>query len=316
MDNKTKLTVIGAGPAGLSAAAAAAERGVKHVTIIDRHPQPGGLLPQCTHKGFGLKKYGEELTGPEYAQRLIHRAIEAGVKFRLNEEVTNLVIASEAKQSTAAISGEKSITILATGCRERPIGALPITGTRPAGIFTAGAAQHMINISGLTVGKRAVILGAGDIGMIVARLLVQKGTEVVCVAEQNDKPSGIAKYNRECLDAYKIPLLTNTTITKVEGETRLESVTLSDKTKIPCDTLIISAGLIPERELLSDTGFVIAGSDPQSLTSNTQRSRVKPGMTKDVIICGNAKKILTYADDIAGDGERAGNEAADIIITH
>jgi thioredoxin reductase len=316
------IVVIGSGPAGLSAAIAAKAKGAKHVIVVERLQEIGGLLPQCIHKGFGMRMFGEELTGPEYARRLIQLAESVGVEFLTDAFVS--VIAGSSRNPEAftvhvlspkfgsPISIESRAVILATGCRERPLGSISapttVTGTRPSGVFTAGTAQRMINIGGYRMGKRAVVLGSGDIGLIVARRLALTGTEVVAAYELSDSCGGMAKNRKQCLDAFNIPLVTKHTITELHGDARLEavSVTAVDENDTPiagseftveCDTLIVSVGLIPETELLTESS-VIAG-----LTRN-------PGDLSDIpegiFVCGNARKIEHMADDIADDGTQVG----------
>jgi thioredoxin reductase len=342
------IVIVGSGPAGLSAAVAAKQQGAGRVLVVERLPKPGGLLPQCIHNGFGARLFGSELTGPVYAEKLIETAVAEGVEFLtdafvsaiLPEHKQNVPLCKLHKQNvplcklhkqnvplcksehgklwvrvfSPKYGGVTEITagavILATGCRERPIGSLSapvaVTGTRPSGVFTAGTAQRMINLGGYRVGNRAVILGSGDIGLIVARRLALTGTEVLAVLEQADRCGGMARNRRQCLDAFDIPLLTRHTITALHGNARLEAVSvlaLDDRgapvpgteTLFECDTLIVSVGLIPETDLLLDYREKY-GQEP-----------------KGVFVCGNARKIRQMADDIADDGTRAGERAASYL---
>jgi len=337
------IAVIGSGPAGLCAAIAAKEKGAENVAVFERLPYLGGILRQCDHTGFGAFRYKEELSGIEYSQRLINEATSAGVMLFTDSFVSELSPGGiKIVKSKEEFIKTKAI-ILATGCRERTIGninanilsicsALPssdanhlknldhvspkyptdsafpplITGTRPSGVFTAGTAQRMINIGNMKVGKRAVVLGSGDIGLIVARRMIQSGTEVSMILEKEAACSALNKNIIGCIEKYKIPFHTRTTVTEIHGNTRLEAVSISglsqDGSMIPgtekrieCDTLIISVGLIPELELCSDY-------------------RKKHGSVPDnIFTCGNAREILKMADDIANDGFAAGIEAVAYI---
>ncbi|MDR0852303.1 MAG: NAD(P)/FAD-dependent oxidoreductase [Clostridiales Family XIII bacterium] len=325
------IVIVGSGPAGLSAATAAKAQGARRVIIIERLPYLGGILPQCIHSGFGARIFDEELTGPAYAAKLIKSAEEAGGEFMTDAFVSEIIPRSsqdpgEIKPSSGSSPhlvarvfspknrGITEITsgaiILATGCRERPIGSLSspaaVTGTRPSGVFTAGTAQRMINLGGYRMGKRAVVLGSGDIGLIVSRRLALTGTEVIAVLEQSKHCGGMVRNRKQCLDAYGIPLLTRHTITMLHGNARLDAVSVAalddqgtpipgSEHRIECDTLIVSVGLIPETDLLTDY-------------------REKYGETpRNVFVCGNAHKIRNMADDIADDGMRIGMQAAALI---
>ena len=252
------VLVVGCGAAGMAAALAAKEAGAEKLLIAERESAPGGILRQCIHKGFGLGYCHEDLTGPEYAARFIERLAGSGIELRLDTTVLELrhdrraLLSSEVRIEEIAFRR----CVLATGCRERAIGSLPIAGTRPAGVFSAGTAQRMVNLMGLDIGKRVIILGSGDIGMIMARRFTLLGKEVVAMVEKEAAPGGLARNIRSCIEAYSIPVLTRSTLVRIHGEGRLSGVTVrnldsGEERFIDCDTLIVSVGLIPERELLS-----------------------------------------------------------------
>ncbi len=283
------LVVIGGGPAGMAAALGAWEAGCRSVLLLERTDRLGGVLPQCVHTGFGLYEYEEELTGPEYAARQAARLAGTGV-----EILTNTTVLSIGADRTVTALGPEcgwmtcaaGAVVLASGARERPAGALPITGSRPSGVYTAGQAQQMLNLAGWDIGSRAVVLGSGDIGMIVARRLALEGKTVLGVAEAADHGGGLYRNRVQCLEEFGIPLWLSTTVTRLHGKTRLEGVTLrhgdGSEEEIPCDTLITSVGLIPERELLDPFGETL------------------PPWLFD---CGNARRIYDLVDRAA---ERAG----------
>jgi NADPH-dependent 2,4-dienoyl-CoA reductase/sulfur reductase-like enzyme len=352
----TDILIIGSGPAGLSAAIAAQRQGARRVYVAERLPYPGGLLYQCIHRGFGARLYGRELTGPEYADRLIAEARQAGTAILTDTFVTEIkqdhigpdgysgmIVRTLSPRKTGEAAGlsefHAGVVVLATGCRERTIGQVNadalseavngsrrgvhydskstddnalcvplITGARPSGVYTAGAAQHMINIGGHSPGKRAVILGSGDIGLIVARRLILTGTEVVLIVEKSDAAGGMAKNIRNSIDAYSIPFLPGHTVSGLHGDSWLEAVTIiktdpnglavpGSERVIPCDTLILSVGLIPETDLL--TAFL--------------KDNKGAGIPQNLLICGNAAAIRTMADDIADDGTAAGVRALQIL---
>jgi len=268
------IAVIGGGPAGMAAALAADAYTLARplrVAIIERAPGLGGILNQCTHTGFGLIYFGEELTGQEYAKRFAERVGKSSVEVFSDTMVLDIsedrLLTLSGKKTGLALMRAKAV-ILASGCRERPIGSLPIAGTRPSGVYSAGMAQKMMNLGGYDLGERFIILGSGDVGMIVARHLAQAGKEVLAVVEKEDHCGGLERNRINCLEQYGIPLLTETTITRVHGAVRITGVTLTGpqgESFAACDTLITSVGLIPERELLDgllrqDAGFA-AGDD-------------------------------------------------------
>ena len=253
-----KLLVVGAGAAGISAAVAAWEAGCRDVLLVDRAAQPGGILPQCLHEGFGLAEFGKELTGPEYTARLTGRLASTGVSFLPETAVLSV---SEDRVAVLSRRGELDCLhverlILAAGCREMNIGALPVAGTRPAGIFTAGQVQEMINLRRQDPGDEVLILGSGDLGMIMARRFTLEGKHVIAVLEQAGQYGGMARNYHRCLEAFSIPLRCRMTVREIHGEGRICGVTCEhldsgEREYIPCGTLVTALGMIPERELVS-----------------------------------------------------------------
>jgi len=328
---KHQLIIIGGGPAGLSAALSAREKGIDDILIIDRNKKPGGLLFQCIHYGFGMRRFGEELTGPEYADRLISQIQEynsadraklkaaGGVKSGI-EILTDTSVVKISEDRTIMTSGKTGVheftaagIIIATGCRERTIESLSVTGTRPSGVFTAGNVQKMMNIGGYSVGDNIVMLGSGDIGLIVARGLALAGKKVLAVVEQAEKCGGVVRGKAECLDTFGIPLLTRNTVSRLYGDERLTGVRISpadieDKGfDLECDTLITSLGLIPEVDLLWDLGAHLeSGQFPVNVKNGTRMPWL--------FVCGNAAQVWHFADDVADDGTSAGKRAAEYIL--
>jgi len=265
MTIKKDVIIIGAGPAGLAAAIEVKKNGIDDVLVIERELYAGGILNQCIHDGFGVIKFGEALTGPEYAYRYINEAKKYEVEILTGTMVVKItpdrkVIVINPKGMIVYSAGS---VILAMGCRERSRGAISIPGTRPAGIFTAGVAQHFVNLKNIMMGKRIIILGSGDIGLIMARRLTLEGAEVIAVLEKLPYTSGLPRNITQCLEDYEIPLLLKHTIVNIEGKERLKSVTIAKvddignvvsgtSKKIECDTLILSVGLIPENEISID----------------------------------------------------------------
>ncbi|NLL39322.1 MAG: FAD-dependent oxidoreductase [Clostridiales bacterium] len=299
-----EILVIGGGPAGMAAVLGAWEAGCRKILLVERSEQLGGILRQCLHSGFGLATFGEELTGPEYARRYIQRLQGLPVDILTDTSVIELKPDGTALLS-GAVSGLTNIkaaaVILASGCRERPIGTLPVTGTRPSGIFTAGAAQKMVNLGGYDFGQRFVILGSGDVGMIMARQLALLGKTIIAVLEKEARCGGLERNRINCLERFNIPLRTLCTVTRVHGSARVEGVTvrnLSDghEEYIACDTLITSVGLIPERELAEQAGG--GGALPDWL-----------------YLCGNACYVHDLVDDVTYEGEAIGRAAADFVRT-
>ena len=256
-----ELLIIGAGAAGMSAAAAAWKAGVRDLVLVDSASAPGGILRQCSHRGFGRAVFGTEITGPEYASFLLSGLKNTGVRLLPETEVLSVSGNRRALLSSRAGLTELSFhrLILAAGCRERSIGSLPVTGTRPSGVFTAGQAQELLNLRHRLPGREIIILGSGDLGMIMAAGLQEAGAHVIAVAEQEDHYGGLARNYHRFLEPSGIPLLLRTTVTELYGSGRLTGVLLRQldtgaQTHIPCDTLVTAVGLIPERALVSGLG--------------------------------------------------------------
>ena len=271
---KTELLIVGAGAAGITAALSAWEAGCRDVLLVDRREQLGGILPQCLHEGFGLTQYGMELTGPDYTERITEKLAQTGVRLALGTEV--LTVRGD---KTAVLSDRSGLTelhferlILTAGCRERTIGSLPVAGTRPTGIFTAGQAQEMMNLRGQDVGREVLILGSGDLGLIMARQFVLAGKHVIAVVEKESRCGGMARNYHRCIEPYQIPIRFRTTVAAIHGEGRISGVTLRHLDSgaeefLPCDTLVTALGLIPERELVRGLG----DSDWLFLAGNCRR---------------------------------------------
>ncbi|MCR5087901.1 MAG: NAD(P)/FAD-dependent oxidoreductase [Oscillospiraceae bacterium] len=252
-----RLLIVGAGAAGVSAAVSAWDAGCRDILLVDRGSVPGGILHQCLHEGFGLAAYGRELSGPDYAARLNTELSGTGVRFLPDTEVLSLspdrVVTLSRRGALERLRCER--LILATGCRERNIGSLPLAGTRPAGIFTAGQAQEMVNLRRQLPGNEILILGSGDLGMIMARRFTLEGKHVIAVLEQEARFGGMARNYRRCMEAFSIPLRCRMTVREIHGEGRIRAVTAEhldsgSRELIPCDTLVTALGLIPERELI------------------------------------------------------------------
>lgn len=316
---KKELVIIGAGPAGLAAAVRAFENGVSNILILERDDAPGGILNQCIHNGFGLHTFKEELTGPEYAERFISKVRELGIEIKLNTMVLDI----NSDKLITAVNPEDGIleiqagaVILAMGCRERPRGALNIPGSRCAGIYTAGTAQRLVNIDGYIPGKEVVILGSGDIGLIMARRMTLEGAKVKAVVELMPYSTGLKRNIVQCLDDYGIPLLLSHTITKISGKKRLESVTVSevDENRRPiagteqvfsCDTLLLSVGLLPENELSRICGVELSHVTGGAVVNESLQTSV-PG----VFACGNVLHVHDLVDNVSAESYLAGENAA------
>lgn len=317
---KTDVVVIGGGPAGLAAAASAADAGAE-VVLVDRNRTLGGILNQCIHDGFGLHAFGEVLTGPEFAARYVDRALDAGVEVRRDTMVADLspdgALVCTSPGTRYRLRGEA--VVLAMGCRERTRGMLRIPGTRPAGVYTAGAAQWLTNLANVRVGRKVLILGSGDIGLIMARRLTWEGAEVAGVVELLPYASGLPRNITQCLDDYGIPLHLSHSATCVHGRDRVESVTVArfDEHRRPipgtefdvdCDTLLLSVGLIPENELSRRAGVVLDRTTSGAVVDDGYMTNV-PG----IFSCGNVLHIHDLADWAAEEGARAGRSATDYV---
>ncbi len=316
MNKHYDLMVIGAGPAGLAAAYKASQLGVKKIVLIEREPFLGGILGQCIHAGFGLKEFKKELTGPEYAQIFIDRVRAQNIDIKLD----TMALAIDSQRQAVLSSKKEGIyklgakaVILGLGCRERTRGAIGIPGTRPAGIYTAGVVQRMINIEGYLPGKKAVVLGSGDIGLIMARRLTLEGCKVEGVFEIMPFSTGLNRNIAQCLEDFHIPLYLNTTVSRIYGNRRLEAVEVSGKgmksaKTIDCDTLLLSVGLIPENELSRSGGIDIDEASGGPVVDQ-DFSTSKEGFFS----CGNSLFVNDLADDVTQDAYTAAQSAVDYI---
>ena len=319
---KTDLVIIGGGPAGMAAAVAAREAGVKDILILERDEALGGILRQCIHNGFGLHRFGEELTGPEYAARYEEMVKNMGIPYMTG----TIVIEINNKKQVTAMSPERGIftidagaVILAMGCRERPKGALNIAGTRPAGIYTAGTAQKFVNMKGYMPGKKVVILGSGDIGLIMARRMTLEGAEVKAVCELMPYSGGLARNIEQCLNDFNIPLLLSHTVVDIKGKERLEGVTIAkvDENRAPipgseqyieCDTLLLSCGLIPENELTRSAGIELDRVTGGAVVNGNRETEI-PG----IFACGNVLHVHDLVDYVSEEAGIAGRAAAEYL---
>lgn len=317
------VAVIGAGPAGLAAASRAKAMGVEKVVIIDRDREAGGILQQCIHNGFGLHLFNEELTGPEYAYKFIEENRTAGVELLLNTMVLQIepdrrIYAMSRKLGLIEITAEA--IVLAMGCRERNRGAVTIPGSRPSGIFTAGTAQRFVNMEGYLPGKKIVILGSGDIGMIMARRFTWEGAKVEGVFEIMPYANGLTRNMVQCLRDNNIPLHLQHTVTKIHGQERIEAVTVSKVDEhftpipgseriIPCDTLLLSVGLIPENELSRDAGIAIDPVIGGPVVTDEMETTL-PG----VFACGNVVHVHDLVDNVTQESWLAGEGAARLVL--
>jgi len=313
------VTVIGSGPAGLVAAIHANESGAKNVLLLEREEELGGILKQCLHNGFGLEQFKKDYTGPEYAERLIEDIEKTNVRYFLN----TMVIAISPDRTITAVNPEKGVfqiksksVVLAMGCRERARGSINIPGTRPAGVYTAGVAQRFVNIDGYHPGKEIVILGSGDIGLIMARRLTLEGAQVKGVYEIMNYPGGLKRNIVQCLNDFNIPLYLSHTVTEIRGKERVAGVVVSrvdekmqpiggSEQFIGCDTLLLSVGLIPENELSKEAGIELSPITKGPITTETMETAV-PG----IFSCGNVSTVFDLVDYVAETGMTAGRNAA------
>lgn len=313
------IAIIGGGPAGLAAAIAAHESGVEDIIILERDTALGGILNQCIHNGFGLHRFGEELTGPEYAQRDIDKVKELGIPYKLETMVLEItedrkIIAINPEDGILEINAKA--VVLAMGCRERPRGAINIQGTRPSGIYSAGTAQKYVNLEGYMPGKEVVILGSGDIGLIMARRMTWEGAKVKAVVELLPYSGGLKRNIVQCLDDFGIPLYYSHTITNIEGNERVESVTISmvDENRKPipgteqvitCDTLLLSVGLIPENELSHDMGVAMSPVTSGPIVDDALQTNIS-----GVFAAGNVLHVHDLVDYVSEESHVAGVSAA------
>ena len=319
---RADLVIIGGGPAGMSAAVAAYEKGLRDILILERDDALGGILRQCIHNGFGLHRFGEELTGPEYAYRYEKQVREYGIPFMLNTMVIDVdenKVVTAMNRECGIFKVEAKAVILAMGCRERPKGALNIAGCRPAGIYTAGTAQKFVNMKGLMPGREVVILGSGDIGLIMARRMTLEGAKVKAVCELMPYSGGLARNIEQCLNDFDIPLLLSHTVVDIHGKERLSAVTIAKvddsrrpipgtETTIPCDTLLLSCGLIPENELTKASGI--------ELDRITGGARVDADRETDIpgiFACGNVLHVHDLVDYVSEESVIAGEAAVRYI---
>lgn len=319
-----EIVIVGGGPAGLAAAAAAKDSGARSILILEREKELGGILNQCIHNGFGLHTFHEELTGPEYAARFIGKVKEKEIDYMLNTMVLDIVYEEAnatklvtAMNSTAGLFTIRAIAVvLAMGCRERPRGALNIPGTRPAGIFSAGTAQRLVNIEGRLPGREVVILGSGDIGLIMARRMTLEGAHVKVVAELMPYCGGLKRNVVQCLDDYGIPLKLQHTVVDIRGRERVKGVTLAQvddrgraipgtEEEYSCDTLLLSVGLIPENELSDALGVCM---DP--VTGGPEVDESLETSIKGVFACGNVLHVHDLVDHVSEEAAAAGRYAA------
>ena len=313
------VVIVGGGPAGLAAAIAARDAGCQSILVIERDDRLGGILNQCIHNGFGLITFDEELTGPEYAARYEDMACEGGIDFKLNSMVINVSnerVVTYVSSDEGIVNVEAGAVVLAMGCRERPRGALNIPGYRPAGIYSAGTAQRLVNIEGYMPGREVVILGSGDIGLIMARRLTLEGAHVACVAELMPYSGGLKRNIVQCLDDFDIPLLLSHTVSRIEGKKRVEAVWISEvdeslkpipgtEVRYPADTLLLSVGLLPENELSREAGVELSPVTRGAVVDDSLETSI-PG----VFACGNVLHVHDLVDYVSREATHAGQSAA------
>lgn len=321
-----ELVIIGGGPAGLAAALGAWQKGCRRVLLLERDRDLGGILNQCIHNGFGLHTFQEELTGPEYAERYVQMVKQEGIPCLLQTIVTDIALLADGRKRVTAMNRFQGLleiitdgVILAMGCRERPRGALNIPGYRPAGIYSAGTAQYYVNIEGRLPGREVVILGSGDIGLIMARRMVLEGAKVHCVAELRSKSGGLKRNIVQCLEDFGIPLYLNTTVCNIHGKNRVEGVTLTKvdekgnpvpgtQWEVSCDTLLLSCGLIPENELSEKLSLKMDAKTGGPVVNQDLECSVA-----GVFACGNVLHVHELVDQVSKEAARAGASAAEYV---
>ena len=317
------LVIIGGGPAGMSAALAAYEAGIRDLLILERDERLGGILQQCIHNGFGLHRFGEELTGPEYAWRYEKEILAKNIPYMLGTMVLDITpdrVVTATNTENGVFQLKAKAIILAMGCRERSRGALNIAGTRPAGIYSAGTAQKYVNLKGYLPGKEVVILGSGDIGLIMARRMTLEGAKVHAVCELMPYSGGLARNIEQCLNDFNIPLKLSHTVVEIHGRERLEGVTIAKvderrrpiaetREYIPCDTLLLSVGLIPENELSKTADVAL-----DRVTSGAVVDQDRQTATEGIFACGNVLHVHDLVDFVSEEAEVAGKSAAAYIL--
>ncbi len=316
------IVIIGGGPAGLAAAVAAKKAGTDSILILERDHELGGILNQCVHNGFGLHTFKEELTGPEYAYRFMQQVFDLGIEYKLNTMVMDISgdrVVTAMNRTDGMMQIQAGAVILAMGCRERPRGALNIPGYRPAGIFSAGTAQRLVNIEGYMPGREVVILGSGDIGLIMARRMTLEGAKVKVVAELMPYSGGLKRNIVQCLDDFGIPLKLSHTVIDIEGKERVTAVTIAevgaDRKPIPgseerytCDTLLLSVGLIPENELSKSAGVAMNQVTNGPVVNELLETNI-PG----IFACGNVLHVHDLVDYVSEEAAHAGTNAAHFV---
>ncbi len=316
------IVIIGGGPAGLAAAVSAKEQGIDNIIILERDNQLGGILNQCIHNGFGLHTFKEELTGPEYAQRFIDKVLDMKIPYKLNTMVLDLSndkVITAVNEDDGIIEIKAKSVILAMGCRERPRGAINIPGSRCAGIYTAGTAQKFVNVEGYMPGKEVVILGSGDIGLIMARRMTLEGAKVKAVVELMPYSGGLKRNIVQCLDDFDIPLKLSYTVTNIKGKDRVEGVTIAEVGKdrkpvketeeyIPCDTLLLSVGLLPENELSRKADVKLS-----NITGGPEVDERLETNQEGIFACGNVLHVHDLVDNVTLESINAGKNAVEYI---
>ncbi len=316
------IVIIGGGPAGLAAAIAARDSGIDSILVLERDKELGGILNQCIHNGFGLHTFKEELTGPEYATRYVEQLLEKDIPYKLNTMVMNITpdkIITAMNKEDGLFDIQAKAVVLAMGCRERSRGALNVPGYRPAGVFSAGTAQRLVNMEGYLPGREVVILGSGDIGLIMARRMTFEGAKVKVVAELMPYSGGLKRNIVQCLDDYDIPLKLSHTVVDIKGRERLESVTLAQvdenlkpipgtEEEYTCDTLLLSVGLIPENELSDGMGIEMSRITSGPIVNESLETNIE-----GVFACGNVLHVHDLVDFVSEEAAAAGKNAANYV---